>query len=197
MAEHLWTSSRLVYRGLEPKDEDFIFEMYQEPGGYLGVFSHAPSPMKKQNATDFRTQMLDKCLVAAVICLPASAKKNDDGTKANPVPIGHISLSPVDPTMAHHRHCDIAVGISPEYRDKGYGTEAIQWILEWGFQRVNLHSIGLGTSSWNERALHVYDKIGFKVEGRRREHRWFNGKYYDYIELGMLKGEWIEKYLRS
>jgi RimJ/RimL family protein N-acetyltransferase len=36
----------------------------------------------------------------------------------------------------------------------------------------------------------LYEKIGFKVEGREREAYWHEGRWWDGVELGMLEGEW-------
>lgn len=39
----------------------------------------------------------------------------------------------------------------------------------------------------------MYESLGFVHEGRRREHLWFDGKYHDEIEMGILRDEWKEK----
>ena len=49
-----------------------------------------------------------------------------------------------------------------DYHSKGYGTEAINLILEYGFKYLNLHSIKLDLVSANERAHKSYLKCGFK-----------------------------------
>ena len=41
----------------------------------------------------------------------------------------------------------------------------------------------------NERALKVYARLGFKVEGRRREQNFYEGRYLDEVIMGMLRGE--------
>lgn len=56
-----------------------------------------------------------------------------------------------------------------EEREKGYGTEAINLILDYGFNYLNLNNIKLDVVEFNERAIACYKKCGFKECGRRRK----------------------------
>ena len=84
-----------------------------------------------------------------------------------------------------------------DYRDKGYGTEAIKLILEYGFKYKNLNNIKLDLMEFNERALRCYEKCGFKEYGRRRKCRFVNGKYYDSINMDILAEEFEGDYIRN
>lgn len=84
-----------------------------------------------------------------------------------------------------------------EYRDKGFGTEAIRMILEYGFKYMNLHNIKLDLMGFNTRALKCYEKCGFKEIGRRREAEFLNGKYYDQISMDILDTEFEGDYIRN
>ena len=84
-----------------------------------------------------------------------------------------------------------------EYRDKGYGTEAIKLILEYGFKYLNLNNIKLDLMEFNERAYACYKKCGFKEYGRRRKSNYLNGKYYDTISMDILAEEFEGDYIRN
>lgn len=84
-----------------------------------------------------------------------------------------------------------------ESRNKGYGTEAIQLILEYGFKYLNLNNIKLDLMEFNERALACYKKCGFKEYGRRRKSEFLYGKYYDRIEMDILAEEFEGDYIRN
>ena len=84
-----------------------------------------------------------------------------------------------------------------EYRNKGYGTEAIKLILDYGFNYLNLGNIKLDLMAFNERALKCYQKCGFKEYGRRRKCKFINGKYYDSISMDILAEEFTESYIRN
>ncbi len=79
---------------------------------------------------------------------------------------------------------------SPKNWGKGYGTDALRVLLNFGFNTLNLHKISLYTFEYNERAISAYKKVGFKEMGRLRDERFWNGKYYDAIYMEILEKEW-------
>ncbi len=86
---------------------------------------------------------------------------------------------------------------NPEYRSKGYGTEAIKLLLEYAFHYLNLNNIKLDVLEINQRAISCYKKCGFKEYGRRRKCNFINGKYYDTIEMGILAEEFEGDYIKN
>ena len=109
------------------------------------------------------------------------------------MPIGYIALTGLPPHQAHHRRSMIGITIAEPYRGEGYGTEAIEWILEWGFQMAGLHRITIGCNGFNYGAKKLYERVGFVVEGRAREAMWWDGRWWDMWDLGMLVSEWREQ----
>lgn len=109
--------------------------------------------------------------------------------------IGTVGLERID-----HMNRTATLGIfigDKEYLSKGYGTEVIRLLLDYGFNYMNLHSIKLNVISFNERALKCYRKCGFKETGRIRENRFINGRYYDTIVMDILENEFNESYIRN
>ncbi len=84
-----------------------------------------------------------------------------------------------------------------DYRSKGYGSEAINLLLEYGFKYLNLHSIKLDLLAINERAHKCYLKCGFKDTGKSREGIFLNGKYYDELHMDILEYEFNGDYIRN
>lgn len=84
-----------------------------------------------------------------------------------------------------------------ENRERGYGTEALQLLLSYGFFYLNLNNIMLKVFSFNERAIHVYEKVGFKEIGRRRKSYYLNGAYYDDVFMDILKEEFPKSYIQN
>jgi len=111
------------------------------------------------------------------------------------VPIGRclfFNTNKVDRTA----EVGIVIG-EKEYWDQGYGTEALQLLLEYGFNLLNLHNITLGVYSYNKRAQASYQKLGFKEIGRRREARIIAGKKYDVILMDIISSEFTTIYLKD
>lgn len=108
-------------------------------------------------------------------------------------------------TLAERRYlggCSLVVG-RPECRraelgivigdkafwDGGYGKDTMRTLCRFGFEEMNLHRIELEVLEENARARHVYEQVGFRVEGVRRD-AWFQaGHYQDVIQMGLLEGE--------
>ena len=83
----------------------------------------------------------------------------------------------------------IVIG-NEEYLGKGYGTEALQLIIDFAFDQLRLNRVELVCWSFNARARHVYEKLGFVQEGVRRQKRYRNGGFHDEICYGLLREEW-------
>ena len=105
----------------------------------------------------------------------------------NDVFIGHISLHDINHL---NRHAFIGIYIGEEvHRGKGYGTEAVRLVLDYGFKTLNLNNIMLSVHADNEAAIACYKKVGFQDAGRRREWVFKNGKYFDKIYMDILARE--------
>ena len=92
----------------------------------------------------------------------------------------------------NHLHQRGEVGLfigEEENRSKGYGTEALSLLVEYGFNYLNLKNIMLKVFSFNKRAIKSYEKIGFKVFEKRTEDYYLNGKWYDEYFMEILRKE--------
>lgn len=101
--------------------------------------------------------------------------------------IGSISIHNID-----HLNRTAFIGIfigEKEHRNKGYGTDAIRLILEYGFKTLNLRKIMLTVHADNYAAIACYKKVGFQEEGRLRECIYKDGRYIDKVYMGILKKE--------
>ncbi|MBE4909557.1 GNAT family N-acetyltransferase [Bacillus luteolus] len=77
-----------------------------------------------------------------------------------------------------------------QYWHGGYGTEALKLWIGHLFATLEIARVGITTWSGNERMMRVAEKLGLQLEGRMRKCRYYNGKYYDSIRMGVLREEW-------
>lgn len=73
--------------------------------------------------------------------------------------------------------------------DSGYGTDATRTLCRFGFEMMNLHRIQLTVFGENQRAIHVYEKLGFRAEVLERDATFWRGRYHDIVLMGLLEGE--------
>jgi RimJ/RimL family protein N-acetyltransferase len=85
----------------------------------------------------------------------------------------------------------LSIGIIEEaYRGKGYGSDAMQLILNYAFNELNLYRVGLDVIASNPRAVRVYEKAGFRREGVMRSSVYRDDIRGDRIIMGILRPEW-------
>jgi RimJ/RimL family protein N-acetyltransferase len=103
-------------------------------------------------------------------------------------PIGTTGLSEIN-NKDRNATFGISIG-EKDYWSKGYGTEATNLLIKYGFEQLNLHRISSDAFSFNERSIRLHKRVGFKEEGRRQQRVFKNGQYYDVVEFGLLRSEW-------
>jgi RimJ/RimL family protein N-acetyltransferase len=77
-----------------------------------------------------------------------------------------------------------------DYWGKGYGTDAMQTLVAWGFYTLNLNRVYVRVFEDNPRAIRCYEKVGFQVEGRLRQDNFANGAYRNTLIMGVLREDW-------
>jgi aminoglycoside 6'-N-acetyltransferase len=83
-----------------------------------------------------------------------------------------------DPDM---RHADVDIFLGAEHQDRGLGTDAMRTVLRHLTEERGHHRITLGTSPANSRAIHVYERLGFRRVGvlRRAQRSHVTGEWED------------------
>jgi RimJ/RimL family protein N-acetyltransferase len=100
--------------------------------------------------------------------------------------MGGCSLEAIE---ARNRAAILGIWIGKPYWHRGYGTDAMRTLCRFGFRHLNLQRIELNVFSVNPRALRVYERVGFKIEGTRRRSQFVGGLYVDSYVMGLLSEE--------
>ncbi len=102
--------------------------------------------------------------------------------------IGNIKIGPIHP---RYRHADISYFIGEKTMwGRGYITEAISLICEYGFMELNLHRIEAGAYDMAVGSWKALEKNGFTREAHFREQVFFENKWIDIYKYGLLIDEW-------
>lgn len=89
--------------------------------------------------------------------------------------------------LREHLRCEIGFEVFPEYQGKGFMSEAVENILRFGFNDMNLHSIEGRVIPGNVRSIKLLEKFGFVKEGQFRDYFFHKGKFYDMAVYSLLK----------
>ncbi len=101
--------------------------------------------------------------------------------------IGNIDLRGV---QAENRASMLGVMIGErDCWSQGYGSDAIQTLLGFAFDEMNLNRVELHVFAKNERAIACYLKCGFGDEGRLRQDVYYEGAYHDAVVMSVLREE--------
>jgi RimJ/RimL family protein N-acetyltransferase len=101
---------------------------------------------------------------------------------------GEAVLNDLD---ADNRSCGFRIMLQgPEFFGRGLGTEATRLAVAHAFG-VGMHRVELEVYDFNPRARRVYEKVGFRVEGTKRDALRWDGTWVDAHLMAVLESEWI------
>ena len=174
--------NRVRLRGIDKSDLAAFVRWLNDPEVRCHLEILAPLSMGQEE--NWYADMLSQPAIAQ----PLGIEINDGGSW---VLIGDTSFININQT---DRNAEVGIFIGErQYWDQGYGSEALQLMLKYGFETLNFHRIYLRVYETNPRGVRCYQKIGFTEEGRMRNHHYLEGKYIDVIIMGILKNEWFKQ----
>jgi RimJ/RimL family protein N-acetyltransferase len=103
-------------------------------------------------------------------------------------PIGEVSLGHID-RKGGSAELGIFIG-EPDEWGKGYGTDAVNALVEFGFGELRLERIWLEVWTENARARRAYEKAGFVYEATLRNDRYEGGRFTSGDVMSILRDEW-------
>jgi RimJ/RimL family protein N-acetyltransferase len=104
--------------------------------------------------------------------------------------LGYVQIVNIQAT-SRIAEIGILVG-SPPDQNQGYGQEAMRMAVDFCWRSLNLQRLSLWVIGDNPRAVHVYGKVGFQVEGLMPRAAYVDGRHLDVTVMGVLRtGEWI------
>lgn len=98
--------------------------------------------------------------------------------------VGFISLGDMN---RYEGYYELEYGIGAKFRKKGYATQAVKCMLEYGFGGLNASAIAAWVRSHNDSSVHVLEKCSFTLEGRLRKHARDKS---DTLCYSILREEW-------
>jgi RimJ/RimL family protein N-acetyltransferase len=170
---------RVRLRAIERQDLPRFVAWFNDPEVRRGLNLYLPMSLKEEEG--WYEGVLEKDPIERPLAI--DVQEGEDW-----IHIGSCGIFEVD-TRA--RSCEIGISIgSRAYWDRGLGSDALRALLSHAFETLNLNRVGLGVFESNKRAIHVYQRLGFKEEGRLRQAHFGEGRYEDVIIMSLLHEEW-------
>jgi RimJ/RimL family protein N-acetyltransferase len=166
---------KTILRAIEREDLPIFIRWFNDPEVRQYLLKYMPMSPAEGERRWFERQLEDRNNRGFAI-------ETTDG-----VHIGDCGLHDFD---WESRSAVLGIAMSDrEYREEGYGSDAVRTLLGFAFGEMNLHRVQLEVYDFDLRALRCYEKCGFKVEGRRREALFRNGCYHDILIMSILLEE--------
>lgn len=168
-------TERLLLRRLNKEDVNEILELRGNPE----TMKFIPRPL---------TTTLEEAM-AHIDIIEEKIVKNEGinwaiTVKGNPKFIGLIGHYRIS---AENHRCEMGYMILPQHQGKGYVSEAIDAVLEYGFNDLQMHSIEAVIDPDNKASERVLRKNGFVKEAHILENELHNGKFWDTVIYSILK----------
>ena len=102
--------------------------------------------------------------------------------------IGSVSLMNIN-YRTQSSELGIVIGVKALW-DKGYGGEAIEVLLRYGFENLNLNRIALLVDTDHPRAIKCYQRCGFSIEGEMRQVGFRGDRFFNQYIMSILRSEY-------
>jgi RimJ/RimL family protein N-acetyltransferase len=171
-------ATRVCLRAVTERDLDSLYEIFSDPEVML-YWSTTPLPNKeaaRELLHEIQSGYKDDFLKWGI------ARKTDDKM------IGTCTLYNLDLT---HKRGEIGYALGRSYWRQGYVHEALQALLRFAFEELNLHRIEADVDPRNAPSIKTLERLGFQREGYLRERWQVGGDIQDAVFYGLLRHEWI------
>lgn len=165
-----------IIRDAKPEDASVIAEAQREVAKTPGQLASRPEEIK------------DETIKAKIIELSNSDRGCCKVLVSNAQIIGHALLDPLKLTVTSHVVV-LTIVIHEEHQGKGLGQTLMNHLIDWARTNPHVEKFELHVRSSNLRAIKLYEKLGFKEEGRKtKQIKIGPGYYLDNVYMALWVG---------
>ena len=171
-------------RALEPTDLNQLYKW--ENDSSIWSVSGTLVPFSKFVLEEFVTQVHKDIYTNKQLRLMIDLKYFDEADEDETTrSIGCVDLFDFDPK---NKRAGIGILIADKAdRGRGYATEALHLIMDYGFEVLDLHQIYSNIRVENESSVSLFKRAGFEVTGLKQDWIYEQGKFYDEYTLQLIK----------
>ncbi len=172
---------RIILRPLQRKDAAALVKFANDK--LIALYTRLPYPYRLQDAVDFIPQTQQRQREEKSYELGIELKETKEI-------IGMMSIRDID---SQNKSGEVGYWIGRKYWKQGLGSEALQLMIRFGFNKLKLKRLCAKVLHPNRASASLLVKYGFVLEGRMRKDCFKYGKWYDHLIFGLLR----EDYLRT
>jgi RimJ/RimL family protein N-acetyltransferase len=114
----------------------------------------------------------------------------DESDGSSPRAVGYASLFDVQRPAGHG---EVSVTVAPEYRNRGYATDALRELVAYGIEELRLTKVRARALVTNDASRAVLENVGFRVGETRREAKRVDGEHVDVVAYSLLAEDWFDR----
>jgi len=175
-------TSRLLLRTISLSDLEAIYELHSLPE--TDEFNTLGIP----KTIETTKEILEEWLIAQ--------NKNPRSSYVFAIslidPNQFIGLMALNLRKPHYRTAEVWYKIHKNYWQKGYTTEALTALLNFGFNELKLHRIEAGCATENLASIRVLEKVGMIREGLKRKKLPIRGMWKDNYFYAILEEDFLQ-----
>lgn len=160
------SGKKVFLRPVEMKDVDALYHWENNPDNWL----------VSNTVTPFSRFFLEQYVVGALNDIYADKQLRLIIEDFNGATCGAIDLFDFDP---HNRRAAIGILVESGSRNKGFGTEALQLVIAYAKNTLNLKQLHCTIDFDNARSLKLFQELGFEVTGHRKHWKWRSNGWLD------------------
>jgi diamine N-acetyltransferase len=155
----------IYLRALEPEDLEFVHAIENEES--VWEISNTQTPYSRFVIKQYLENALKDVYEVKQLRLVISSLKN--------VPLGLIDIFDFD---FKNKRAGVGIIIKDEKnRDKGYGREALQLLINYSFSHLGLHQLYCNISEKNKASIKLFTNLGFENVGLKKDWNHVDGVY--------------------
>lgn len=170
---------QIKLRMLQESDASGMLEWMKDPE-IQNVFRNDMGKITMEEALEFIRSSRESWEKSGSLHLAVADEKDEY--------LGTISLKNID---LQAKNAEYAISLRRKAHGKGIGYTATRQLLEYAFSIMKLERIYLNVLSDNEKAIRLYERVGFVFEGEFRKHLYLRGAYRNLKWYGLLRENYI------
>ena len=164
---------KVVLRAVEESDNAMLLSLINDPDTEMMLGGSSWPVSEAEQLKWFEHQERSRDVLRCIVALQEDGKA-----------IGTIILSDIDQKNATgHIHIKMS---KDSGRGKGYGTDAVNTMVQYAFEELRLNCIYANILSYNEASIKLFERCGFKKDGVSRQRVYKKGKFIDMLAYSKI-----------
>jgi RimJ/RimL family protein N-acetyltransferase len=164
----------VILRAFEREDAERCYRWMNDPNIVRTLKSRYPIAFSNE------MEWLERAIHASPSERHFAIERRDDRSH-----IGNASIHGID-WVSRSAWFGLFIG-EPTAWNRGFGSDAIQTLVRFAFDDMNLHKLRINVFDYNEKAKHVLEARGFVQEGKLERDFYREGVYHDILVLSVFR----------